>query len=173
MKDVGRVPAPRRWWRTPAVSGKPGRDPHRISAWLAALTSPRVACSNAIEKRAAFCWRPLVVSWRASSRQRSLVIRTQTEPALMRSSRAARTARFHSGALRPGSRWLLVLSTAGSSRLATTAGGVRSHRFRREASITSTCCHRFVCETDDIPTLSGRLRVVFRPRGRSQLPRNI
>ena len=167
MKDVGRVPASRRWRRTPALSGKPGRDPHRISVWLAALTSPRVACSNAIEKRAAFCRRPLVVSWRDSSRQRSLVMRTQTEPALMRSSRAAQTARFQ--------RWrgLLVLSTAGSSRLATTAGGVRSHRFRREASITSTCCHRFVCETDDIPTLSGRLRVVFRPRGLSQLPRNI
>ena len=74
--------------------GKPGRDPGRITTWLAALTSPRVACSNAIEKRAAFCQRPLVVSWRDSSRQRSLVLRTQTEPALMRSSRAARTARF-------------------------------------------------------------------------------
>ena len=60
MKDGGRIPASRRWRRTPALSGKPGRDPHRISVWLAALTSPRVACSNAIEKRAAFCRRPLL-----------------------------------------------------------------------------------------------------------------
>ena len=54
-----------------------------------------------------------------------------------------------------------------------TAGGVRSPRFRREANDAATGGRRFVCEIDDIPTLSGRLRVVFRPRGLSQLPRNM
>ena len=67
--------------------------------------------------------------------------------------------------LRPESRWLSILSTAGSSRLAMTAGGVRYPRFRRGANDTATGGRRFVCEIDDIPTLSGRLRMVFRPRG--------
>ena len=67
--------------------------------------------------------------------------------------------------LRPGSRWLLVLSTAGSSRLATTAGGVRSPRVRREANDAATGGRLFVYDVGEIPTLTGRLRVVFRPRG--------
>ena len=71
------------------------------------------------------------------------------------------------------SRWLLVLSTAGSSRLATTAGGVRSPRFRREANDAATGGRRFVYDVGEIPTLTGRLRVVYRPRGLSQLPRNM
>ena len=115
MKDGGRIPASRRWRRTPALSGKPGRDPHRISVWLAALTSPRVACSNAIEKRAAFCWRPLVVSWRDSSRQRSLIPLCERRLSRLLCGRVERLKRLaFSGAeagkplaSRPQHRWLI------------------------------------------------------------------
>ena len=173
MTDVGRVPAPRWWRRTPALSGKPGRDPHRISVWLAALMSPCVVCSNGCETRAAFCRMETVG-------RRSARLEPATQSRCTNADRAGSYAVESSGSngslsavLRPGSRWLLVLSTAGSSRLATTAGEVRSGRFRRDASDAATCFRRFICETDDIPTLSGRLRVVFRPRGLSQLPRNM
>ena len=175
MKDGGRIPASRRWRRTPALSGKPGRDPHRISVWLAALTSPRVACSNAIEKRAReqhFAgdrWSPPGVT-----RAGNAVSSYERRLSRLSCSRVERLERLaFSGAeagkplaSRPQHRWLIL--TCNDRRRSEV-----SSLSEREASITSTCCHRFVCETDDIPTLSGRLRVVFRPRGLSQLPRNI
>ena len=93
-------------------------------------------------------------------------MRTQTEESRLLCSRVERLKRLaFSGAealkplaSRPQHRWLIP--TCDDRRRSEV-----SSLSAREANDAATGGRRLVCEIDDIPTLSGRLRMVFWPRG--------
>ena len=162
--ENGGLAAPSRSRRMPAATGRSGRRPRAdVDLACRTLILPRRCVSN-FRNETIFC--------RQTVCPPSGVTRADTQSRTANADRTGSYAVESSGlidslsaVLRPGSHWLLVLSTAGSSQVETIAGGVRPGRLRREANDAATCCRRFLYNIDGIPTLSGRLRVVFRPLG--------